>query len=292
MRCQTARGWITRDLAGELSPGRAGRLAQHVEGCEGCRREQTAYAALDRMLGTLILDGPLPPRLEQDTLRRVRLAAADDVGQSGSASGMAAGRALVAWPVLLLAVRGAALITSRLGRPRCAAQRPSSSCQAPARDRHHRKHADQPPPELAARFVSSSTCPAAWHGEAPAPRCIGPRRSTARRPVERMITPLGGALLAILFAAAPASAQWGGRAWQQLSPEEQRRAWQNYQHYQQLPQQRQQLYENRFQHFQTLPPQEQQRLRQNYEAYRNQDPAARQQFNERYRRWKQGGQPR
>src|SRR4029077_7625056 len=107
MRCRTARGWITRDLAGELSPGRAGRLAQHVEGCEGCRRGQTAYATLDRMLGTLTLDGPLPPRLEQDTLRRVRLAADDDAPQRARVWPRLWGGApaLAGAAVLLLAVR-------------------------------------------------------------------------------------------------------------------------------------------------------------------------------------------
>src|SRR5262245_34887177 len=77
MRCQTARQWITRHLAGELAPGRIGRLERHVERCEGCRRERAAYAALDRALGLLPLAATVSPRLEQDTLRRIRLAAAD-----------------------------------------------------------------------------------------------------------------------------------------------------------------------------------------------------------------------
>jgi Putative zinc-finger len=77
MRCRTARQWITRDLAGELPPRRVERLGRHVERCEGCRREQVAYAALDRALGLLPVAAEMPPRLEQDTLRRVRLAADD-----------------------------------------------------------------------------------------------------------------------------------------------------------------------------------------------------------------------
>jgi hypothetical protein len=76
MRCQTARQWITRHLAGELTPGRIGRLERHVERCEGCRREQVAYAALERALGLLPLAATVSPRLEQDTLRRIRVAAA------------------------------------------------------------------------------------------------------------------------------------------------------------------------------------------------------------------------
>ena len=77
-------------------------------------------------------------------------------------------------------------------------------------------------------------------------------------------------LLLLPLVATPAGAQ-GWRAWDQLSPEEQLRAWDNFQRYQQ---------------FQTLPPQEQQRLRQNYEAYRGLDPGARREFTEKYRRWK------
>ncbi len=101
---------------------------------------------------------------------------------------------------------------------------------------------------------------------------------------------LRAALLGVLLAAAPAAAQHPVRDWGELSPQEQRRAWENYRRYQQLPRERRELYENRFQRFQTLPPQEQQRLRRNYEQYRRQDPATRQQFNEKYRRWKQRGQ--
>jgi hypothetical protein len=78
MRCRTARRWITRDLAGELAPGRVERLGRHVERCEGCRHERVAYAALDRALGVLPMTAAMPARLEQDTLRRVRLAASED----------------------------------------------------------------------------------------------------------------------------------------------------------------------------------------------------------------------
>lgn len=161
MRCQTARGWITRDLAGELSPGRAGRLAQHVEGCEGCRREQTAYAALDRMLGTLTLDGPLPPRLEQDTLRRVRLAAADDDGPErlGVWRWLRVGApALAGAAVLLLAVRAVQPPVEQASSTPPAvhgASKHAAPAPAPAQ-RATRRHAtrsvpSQPPPELAAR---------------------------------------------------------------------------------------------------------------------------------------------
>ena len=161
MRCRTARGWITRDLAGELSAGRAGRLAQHVEGCEGCRREQAAYAALDRMLGTLPLDEPLPPRLEQDTLRRVRLAAADDDAPErlGVWRWLRVGApALAGAAVLLLAVRAvqppaepaSAKPLAAHGASKRAAPAPGTA-QPATRRRATGNVPSQPPPELAAR---------------------------------------------------------------------------------------------------------------------------------------------
>jgi len=108
MRCRTARRWITRDLAGELTPGRVERLAQHVERCEGCRREQVAYAALDRALGTLPMVAAMPTRLEQDTLRRVRLAADADPPRAASRVGrwlIVTAPALVATAALVLTLR-------------------------------------------------------------------------------------------------------------------------------------------------------------------------------------------
>ncbi|HEY1417172.1 MAG TPA: zf-HC2 domain-containing protein, partial [Myxococcaceae bacterium] len=74
MRCRRAEQWMMMALAGELSGRRPQRLAKHVEGCAGCRREWEAYAALDRVLGSLPLEASLPPRLEQVTLRSARLA--------------------------------------------------------------------------------------------------------------------------------------------------------------------------------------------------------------------------
>src|SRR4029077_4768734 len=76
----------------------------------------------------------------------------------------------------------------------------------------------------------------------------------------------GIALVALALALPAAAQQWGGRPWHQLTPEEQQRAWQNYQRYQQLPEQRQRMIERRYQQFQALPPQAQQRLRQNKAA--------------------------
>jgi hypothetical protein len=169
MRCRTARQWITRDLAGELSPRRVEQLGRHVERCEGCRREQVAYAALDRALGLLPLAAEMPPRLEQDTLRRVRLAADDAdprparavgrwllIGAPAVAATAALGLALhgglppetapsAAKTVGVAAAKKAAAPTqvAQNAAPRPAAQQPAA--------RKRRAVPGDPPAELAAR---------------------------------------------------------------------------------------------------------------------------------------------
>src|SRR5262245_21429615 len=80
MRCRTARRWMTTELAGELTRSRIARRARHVERCTDCEDERAAYAALERALDALPLEVALPPRLEQDALRRVRLEAAREDG--------------------------------------------------------------------------------------------------------------------------------------------------------------------------------------------------------------------
>ena len=56
-----------------------------------------------------------------------------------------------------------------------------------------------------------------------------------------------------------------GRPWQSLTPEEQWRAWENYQRYQQLPEQRQRMLQKRWEQFRAMPPQERQRLCQSWQ---------------------------
>ena len=91
--------------------------------------------------------------------------------------------------------------------------------------------------------------------------------------------------VALSATAVNAQAPHGG-SWDSLTPDQQRRALQNYERYRQLPEQKRHVIDERYRKFQAMPPAEQQRLRQNYEAYRGQDPHTRQQFNEKYRRWK------
>jgi hypothetical protein len=96
---------------------------------------------------------------------------------------------------------------------------------------------------------------------------------------------LRSALAIGVLLASVASAQTG-RSWQSLSPEEQQRAWENYQRYRDMPDGRQRMIDRRYQQFREMPPEQRQRLRQNYEAYRGQAPEQRREFTEKYRRWK------
>jgi hypothetical protein len=101
------------------------------------------------------------------------------------------------------------------------------------------------------------------------------------------MTRLAAIAMGLALSARAVSAQEPhGGTWDSLTPDQQRRALQNYERYRQLPEQKRHVIDERYRKFQAMPPAEQQRLRQNYEAYRGQDPHTRQQFNEKYRRWK------
>lgn len=97
------------------------------------------------------------------------------------------------------------------------------------------------------------------------------------------------ASLALLLALGTAVAQGPPtpRGWEQLSPQEQRRARENWERYQKMPAPQRRALDERFQRFQAMPPQEQERVRRNYESLRRQAPAQREQFDRKYRRWKQ-----
>ena len=199
MRCRTARGWITRDLAGELSPrpGRTARAARRglrrlPARADGLRSARSGAGHVDRSTGRV------PPRLEQDTLRRVRLAAADDDGpRTARRLALAAGRRARA----RRRGRPAAARCARVQPPVAAGQldaprRAHGACEAvPLARACHGRNArrdgtprrsmpSQPPPELAARpdlFVNLPD--AAQHGEAPALR--GHPDHDARRAARR-----------------------------------------------------------------------------------------------------------
>src|SRR5262249_5221654 len=171
MRCRRAERWMTMALAGELSGRQPDLLGQHLEHCQNCKREWEAYAALDRALGTLPLEAALPARLEQVTLRRVRLAdGAEAPKRRWRWLGLAM-PALAATAVLVVAARLSLHEGNQEGRlvsapvaparaPSVAPQRlaartsapaPSAATPAGAPPRPARALPTEPPPELTAR---------------------------------------------------------------------------------------------------------------------------------------------
>src|SRR5262245_61557811 len=86
MRCERAEAWITARLDGELSPWRSRRLDRHLVGCAKCRAEQVRSEHLVEALDLLPVSAEVSERLAQDTFRRVRQVAADEL-ESSQASG-------------------------------------------------------------------------------------------------------------------------------------------------------------------------------------------------------------
>ena len=103
-----------------------------------------------------------------------------------------------------------------------------------------------------------------------------------------MMRPWSLALVALVLGLLANAGAQPSRGWFDLSPEEQQRAWDNYQRYQRMPDHQRGRIEQRYQAFQALPPQERDRVRQNYDNLKNLDEDQRRQFGEKYRRWKSG----
>src|SRR5262245_54730874 len=75
MRCGRAHILLAAAIDGEVRPRRRRALDRHLAACAACRREMATTATILDALGGLAMAAPVPARLEQDTLRRVRLAA-------------------------------------------------------------------------------------------------------------------------------------------------------------------------------------------------------------------------
>jgi hypothetical protein len=163
MRCARARQWMTAAADRELGARRTQRLERHLAACPACRDERARTIRLLDALAALPATAAVPPRLEQDTLRRVRLAAAED-GERRTRRGWwllgvpAAG--LAALTAVLLAVGPGRQAESpspprqvaRAPRPAPAASRPAPvgpSTPTSAASSRPTPPAE-PPPELAA----------------------------------------------------------------------------------------------------------------------------------------------
>jgi anti-sigma factor RsiW len=78
MRCERAQELVAAAVDDELAPRRRRALDRHLAGCEVCRRELGATERLLGMLDALPMEAEVSVDLEQATLRRVRLLAADE----------------------------------------------------------------------------------------------------------------------------------------------------------------------------------------------------------------------
>ncbi len=78
MRCGRAQQWMTAAVDAELDGWRRRALDRHLARCEACRAELRRSERLDELLGRLPSETSVSAKLEQDTLRRVRIAAAED----------------------------------------------------------------------------------------------------------------------------------------------------------------------------------------------------------------------
>jgi hypothetical protein len=157
-------------IDGALTHRRRRTLERHVAGCGSCRAELTTTRGVLAAVTGLPAEGAVPPRLEQATLRAVRLAAAAEEEARGRAwwrtpalAGLAVAAALAA---VAVGVRryadgpagpaGAPLEVARPVEQRPATA-PTPAPSPPARTVVARRPAPpaeppkQPPPELAAR---------------------------------------------------------------------------------------------------------------------------------------------
>ena len=109
MRCQRARKLMTAAVDGELSRRRRRALDGHLAVCEACRRE---LGVTERMLATLEglpMEAAVSASLEEATLRRVRLAAADE------AEGVPASGWRIWLPLPVFALATAAVLVLAIG---------------------------------------------------------------------------------------------------------------------------------------------------------------------------------
>lgn len=109
MRCARAQAWMTAAADGELAPRRRRALDGHVAGCPTCREEQKATERVLTALGTLSTEAAVSGRLEQATLRAVRLA------RAAEEEGAAARRWWESLRLPAVALAGAAVVVLAFG---------------------------------------------------------------------------------------------------------------------------------------------------------------------------------
>ena len=140
MRCHRARKWMTAAVDGELSPRRRRALDGHLAACAACRRELAVTERMLTALEGLPMEAAVSARLEQATLRRVRLAAADEAERAPASRG-------ARWlPLPAFALATAAVLVLAIGIVRRAGEVPGAPAVRPAPKGDARDVAPAPPP--------------------------------------------------------------------------------------------------------------------------------------------------
>jgi anti-sigma factor RsiW len=158
MRCGRAQKLLTAAIDGELSPGRRTALDRHLAGCPACRAERAATQTVLEALDALPIAAAVPAALEQATLRRVRVLAADEAERTAT-SGW---RTWLPLPAIGLVVTAALVLAIAITRtaddrmPKSGAPAPTRVARAhPAPSRANPQAVavappSEPPPALAA----------------------------------------------------------------------------------------------------------------------------------------------
>src|SRR2546428_13023507 len=167
MRCRRAQRWMVAAVDGELAPRRRRMLEDHVGSCPACRRDLAGTGEVLERVAGLATQCEVPSRLEQATLRRVRLLAAAEEERSAARGWWAGLRA----PALALATAAVAIVAVALTRGAGDRQPVTSraldqhrvATQAPAREkprmiasseRRAPKAAEKPPLEPPAELAA------------------------------------------------------------------------------------------------------------------------------------------
>ena len=162
MRCQRAQKWMTAAVDGELSARRRRALDGHLAACAACRRELAVTEQMLTALAGLPKEAAVSARLEQATLRRVRLAAADEAERAPASR-------WARWlPLPAFALATAAVLVLAIGIVRRTGQVPSApAVRAPRVDargvaqappsllRPPRRFAEAPPAEPPAKLAEA-----------------------------------------------------------------------------------------------------------------------------------------
>jgi anti-sigma factor RsiW len=168
MRCGRAQQLMIAAVDAELGERRRRALDRHVAECADCRRELAATEGVLRAVAALPSEAAVSTALEQATLRRVRLAAAEEQERPA--------RPWWRWSIPTFAIATAAVVVLAVGvlrrtempaeapvvavapvRPdnvqvaRAAKPKPAPAPGAPVAEARHEPVPNEPPAELAAR---------------------------------------------------------------------------------------------------------------------------------------------